>query len=203
MTIIESSSIKKIGITGGIGSGKTTVCQIFETLGIPVYYADERAKWLMVNDSTLVEGIKNLFGGAAYTENGELNRAYISQIVFSDSQKLQQLNALVHPAVLRDGEAWHAAQKEVPYTLKEAALIYESGSYKELNKVIVVTAPIEVRIKRVMQRDGVTQDAVEARLQQQMPEEEKIERADFIVNNDGNWTLVPQVLAIHKQLLEN
>lgn len=157
----------------------------------------------MVNDPVLVEGIKNLFGEAAYTEAGELNRSYISQIAFNDPKKLQQLNALVHPAVLRDGAAWHAAQKDVPYTLKEAALIYESGSYKELDKVIVVTAPIEVRIQRVMQRDGVLRDAVEARLKQQMPEEEKIKKADFVVNNDGNQTLVSQVLAIHNKLLNN
>lgn len=191
---------KKIGITGGIGSGKTTVCNIFETLGIPVYYADDRAKWLMMNDSALVTGIKNLFGEAAYQENGALNRQYIAQIAFNDPQKLEELNALVHPAVFRDYEDWHQSHTEVPYTLKEAALIYETGSDKELDKVIVVTAPTELRIKRVMERDGLTREAIEARIQRQMSEEEKAQRADFVINNDMSWSLMPQILNIHAQL---
>jgi dephospho-CoA kinase len=189
----------KIGITGGIGSGKTTVCKIFETLGIPVYYADERAKSLMTNDLELIKNIKILFGATAY-ENGILNRSHIAQIAFSDPQKLGQLNALVHPAVLRDGEIWQEAQGNVPYTLKEAALLFESGSYKQLDKIIVVTAPLEERIERVMQRDQVFREEVEVRIAKQMSEEEKIKRADFIIKNDNAHPLIPQVLAIHKEL---
>ncbi|MFN7117204.1 MAG: dephospho-CoA kinase [Saprospiraceae bacterium] len=193
--------IKKIGITGGIGSGKTTVCKIFETLGIPVYYADERAKWLMTHDAALKNGIQQLFGEAAYTKEGALNRPYIAQLAFNNPEKLQQLNALVHPAVFRDQEQWHESQLNVPYTLKEAALIYESGSDKDLDKVIVVTAPVDLRVQRVMERDGITREAIEARLKQQMPEEEKLKRADFVIHNDMEWSLIPQVLAIHNQLL--
>jgi len=191
---------KKIGITGGIGSGKTTVCKLFETLGIPVYYADERAKWLMTQDAELMRGIKQLFGEAAYTAEGTLNRAHVAKLAFSDSKKLAQLNALVHPAVQRDGESWHHAQQNVPYTLKEAALLYESGSYKNLDQIIVVTAPLEVRIQRVVQRDDLSRSAVEERINQQLPEADKVQRADFVIYNDGIQSLVRQVLAIHQQL---
>lgn len=177
------------------------MCKIFETLGIPVYYADEQAKWLMGNDLGLIEKIKNLFGTDAY-DRGVLNRSYLAQIVFKDATKLAQLNALVHPAVQRHSDTWHQAQLHVPYTLKEAALLFESGSYKNLAKIIVVTAPLDVRIQRVMQRDNVGREAVEARIAQQMPEEEKIERADFLIVNDGTSVLIPQVLKIHEVLLK-
>ncbi len=195
--------IKHIGITGGIGSGKTTVCKIFETLGIPVYYADDRAKWLMTHDTDLIAGIQQIFGEAAYFENGELNRPYIGQIAFNNAEKLAQLNALVHPAVLRDGNEWQQAQQHVPYTLKEAALLYESGSYLDLDQMIVVTAPKEVRIQRVMQRDQLSREAVEARIDKQMPEEEKVKKADFVIYNDGEKALIPQILSIHHQLITN
>lgn len=192
--------MQHIGITGGIGSGKSTVCKIFETLGIPIYYADERAKYLMNHDPELVAGITELFGPEAYLENQELNRAYIAQIAFNDKDKLKQLNALVHPAVGRDGLDWQAAQQNVPYTLKEAALLYESGSYRSLDKIIVVTAPLELRIQRVISRDGARREDVESRISKQMPEEEKVQRADFLIHNDGQQALIPQVMAIHQQL---
>lgn len=187
-----------LGITGGIGSGKTTVCKIFETLGIPIYYADERAKHLMSHDPELMAGIVDLFGPEAYLEPQVLNRAHIAKVAFNDKNKLDQLNALVHPAVGRDGLAWQAAQQNVPYTLKEAALLYESGSYRSLDKIIVVTAPLEVRIARVMTRDGAKREDVEARIAKQMPEAEKVRLADFVVHNDGQQALIPQVLAIHR-----
>jgi dephospho-CoA kinase len=190
----------KVGITGGIGSGKTTVCKIFETLGIPVYYADDRAKWLMENDEQLVKGIKDLFGEEAYTPEGKLNRPYIAQIVFSEKDKLSSLNQLVHPAVGLDGIRWNEAQTGVPYTLKEAALIYESGSYQLLDKVITVFAPKDLRIERVMARDQVDREAVESRIAKQMSEEEKMERADYVIYNDGNQSLIKQVYTIHKDL---
>lgn len=191
----------KIGITGGIGSGKTTVCKIFEALDIPVYYADERAKWLMVNDSELIQGVKKEFGEAAYDPAGNLNRQYLSNIVFDNPDKLAKLNALVHPAVARDSSAWNQAQTGVTYTLREAALIYEAGIDKQLDFVIVVTAPLETRIQRVVDRDQTTRAAVEARIARQMPEAEKVQRADFVIYNDGERALIPQVLAIHEELL--
>ncbi|MEN0005983.1 MAG: dephospho-CoA kinase [Bacteroidota bacterium] len=193
--------VLKIGITGGIGSGKTTVCKLFEELGIPVYYADTQAKYLMSNDEKLIAQIKELFGEEAYHYTGLLNRAHIAKIAFSDQSKLEQLNRLVHPAVATDSLAWHNAQQEVPYTLKEAALLYESGSYKALDKIITVTAPEAIRIERVMKRDQVEEAAVRARMEKQLPETYKVEQADFVIHNDGTQSLITQVLAIHQQLL--
>jgi dephospho-CoA kinase len=196
-------SALKVGITGGIGSGKTTVCKIFETLGIPVYYADDRAKSLMVENKDLVARIKQIFGENAYTEEGELNRNYISQVAFTNPEKLKELNAAVHPVVLEDGIKWHEAQTHVPYTLKEAALLFESGSYMALDKIITVTAPVEVRIERVMKRNKTSREEVEARIAKQMPEEEKAKRSDFVINNDGEHALIPQVMEIHAKLLKS
>jgi dephospho-CoA kinase len=193
--------MKKIGLTGGIGSGKSTVARIFEVMGIPVYYADDRAKQLMVEDPELKAGIIALFGAEAYSDN-ELNRAHIAQLAFSDPSLLKKLEALVHPAVLADGERWHNAQQGVPYTIKEAALLFESGSYKALDKIIVVTAPLELRIGRVMKRDQVLRNAVEARIARQMLEEEKIKLSDYIIVNDGSRSLIRQVWDIHRQITQ-
>lgn len=192
----------KIGITGGIGSGKTTVCRIFETLGIPVYYADDRAKALMVENKDLIKNIKNLFGEEAYLPDGALNRAFIANIAFHNPLKLNELNALVHPAVWKDGEDWHNTQTDAPYTLKEAALLFESGGNRFLDKIITVVAPIETRIERVILRgDGtMTRSDVEARIAKQLPDEEKIKQSDFVIWNDGTQLLMPQVLAIHRSI---
>ena len=192
----------KIGLTGGIGSGKSTVARIFEVLGIPVYYADDRAKQLMVSDPDLIAGIKGLFGSKAYLPDGTLNRALIAERAFSEPSLLKKLEALVHPAVFTDGDRWHDAHQDVPYTIKEAALLFESGGYKKLDKVIVVTAPEEMRIQRVVHRDGTTREAVLARIRQQMPQEEKVRLADFVIVNDGNHSLIQQVGHIHRQLLQ-
>jgi dephospho-CoA kinase len=197
----QNKSMLKVGITGGIGSGKSTVCRVFEWLGIPVYDADDRAKWLMTHDAALREDIIALLGAAAYLPDGSLNRPHIAGLVFQDSGILKKLNSLVHPAVHRDGELWHQAQN-APYTLREAALLYESGGYRLLDKMIVVTAPVELRIQRVTARDGSERTAVEARIAQQWPEEEKAALADFIIRNDGQTALLPQILAIHRHLME-
>ncbi len=191
----------KIGITGGIGSGKTTVCHIFETLGIPVYYADDRAKALMIEDNSLIKGIKNLFGEAAYFEDGSLNRKHISEIAFSNPLILNELNALVHPAVHSDGERWHDAQTDAPYTLKEAALHFESGGFRFMDKMICVVAPKEVRIERVLLRGGLSRAEIEARMSKQLSDEEKINQSDFVIHNDTQTGLIQQVLAIHKTLV--
>lgn len=191
----------RVGITGGIGSGKTTVCKIFETLDIPVYSADERAKWLMANDPELKQAIQHTFGADTYNADGNLNRQHLAAIVFNDPDQLKQLNALVHPAVAKDAEAWNQKQTDVPYTLREAALIYEAGIDQQLDYVIVVTAPIETRIQRVVRRDQTTREAVQSRMDKQMPEAEKVKRADFVIYNDGKRALIPQVVAIHQALL--
>jgi dephospho-CoA kinase len=188
----------RVGITGGIGSGKSTVCRLFETLGIPVYDADYWAKWLLGNDPELIEGVKSIFGEAAYLD-GAYNRSYISKVVFEDAEKLAALNAIAHPAVERHATAWHQQQK-APYTLKEAALMIESGSYRHLDYLIVVTAPEAIRIQRVMARDQSTEEAVRRRISHQWPEEKKVALADFVINNDGHHALIPQVWKIHQAL---
>lgn len=191
----------KVGITGGIGSGKSSVCKIFEVLGVPVYYADDRAKALMTEDPDLVAGLIARFGADTY-QNGQLNRPYLAEKVFNDKEALAALNALVHPAVAKDALKWHQQYQNAQYTIKEAALLFEAGSYKQLDQVIVVTAPKAIRIKRVMQRDGSTQEQVEARMDNQWPEEKKIELADHIIVNDGEHELIDQVMKLHQQLLE-
>lgn len=195
--------MKNIGITGGIGSGKSTVCRIFETLGIPVYYADDRAKAIMVEDEQLIQQLKAAFGDEVYFADGSLNRAGLGQIVFNDKDKLNLLNSIVHPAVHRDVEAWQAQQKNVPYTLKENAIIFETGGHKRLDKVITVFASKAIRLARVIKRDRTEATAVEARMDKQMPDEEKIKLADFVIYNDGEQALIPQVWNIHQILKRN
>lgn len=196
-------SCLRAGITGGIGSGKTTVCRIFEAIGIPVYYADDWAKWLINNDVELKKGIVKIFGSDAYTPEGEYNRSFVAKIVFENREKLAALNALVHPAVERHSRDWHDKQaaKGAPYTLKEAALLIESGSRQFLDFLIVVTAPEALRIRRVMRRDGLTEEAVRARMRSQITEAEMLKAADFVIVNDGVQMLVPQVWKIHQKLL--
>lgn len=192
-------SMLKVGITGNIGSGKSTLVRIFAQLGVPVYDADSRAKAVMVEDEILVSQIKNLLGANAYNSQGGLNRAEISQQVFNNAQLLQQLNALVHPALFKDFDNW-VLQQNAPYILKEAALLIESESYKNLDVLIVVLADEEIRLKRSMARDGATQIAILARMRNQMPQEEKAKFAQFIIQNNDDL-LIPQVLKIHQQLL--
>jgi dephospho-CoA kinase len=193
----------KIGITGGIGSGKSTVCRLFEKLGIPIYFADDRAKWLMNSQEDLKEKLILNFGSLVYNEAGELDRGYLANIVFNDNAKLEILNGIVHPAVFEDGVKWQEKQEAlgVKYTLKEAALLFETGSYLGLDKIIVVTAPEEVRIKRVMARDNITEEEVMARINKQMPQAEKEKKADFIITNIAWESLNIQASAIHEDLL--
>lgn len=190
----------RVGITGGIGSGKTTACHIFEALGIPVYYADYWAKWLLENDPTLQKKVIALFGENAYI-NGKYNKALIAEIVFKTPQKRSELNAIAHPAVEQHSIEWHNQQRNVPYTLKEAALIVESGGHQWLDALIVVTAPEEIRINRIIQRDGITREAALQRMATQLPESEKIKYANFLIYNDGQKLLLPQVWSIHQKLL--
>ena len=199
----DNNEMLKVGITGGIGSGKTTVCQIFEKLGVPVYYADQRAKELMEDDKQLASDIRREFGDEVYDAEGHLQRKLLAEMVFSNEEKLLKLNSLVHPAVFRDNQSWNEvlAKKGYPYTLKEAALLVETGSYLMLDKMIVVSAPEEDRIKRVMERDGVTAEQVKARIKAQMPEEQKVKYADYIIFNDLIMELVPQVTKIHIDLM--
>ncbi|RZL37918.1 MAG: dephospho-CoA kinase [Pedobacter sp.] len=193
----------KVGITGGIGSGKTTICKVFEVLGIPVFYADTEAKNIMVQDELLIEGIKSAFGKKSYFDDGKLNNKHIAGIVFSNEAELEKLNALVHPAVFRAFDTWEAkVGPNVPYTLKEAALLFESGSYKMCDTNILVTAPSDVKINRVMQRDKITAEQVKARMDKQMSDEEKAKMADHFIINDEKNSIIEQVLVLHKQFLK-
>lgn len=189
-----------IGITGGIGSGKTTVAKLFTLLGIPVYSADDAAKEIMTKDALLVQQIKDHFGPEAYCADGSLNRKHIAGIVFNDKDQLEKLNSLVHPATIRDSKTW-AAQQNTPYVIKEAALMFETESFHHVDKVIMVYAPQALRIHRVMQRDGVDRNAVLARMHKQLDEKIKLKLADYVIYNDEQQMVIPQVLALHEQLL--
>ncbi|MBP3942761.1 dephospho-CoA kinase [Sphingobacteriaceae bacterium WQ 2009] len=190
----------KIGITGGIGSGKSLICQIFAVMGVPTYNADLEAKLIMTQSAAVRRQLIEAFGANTYLPNGEVNRPFLSQQVFQDAQKLSILNGIVHPAVIQAAADWAAAQKS-PYSLKEAALLFESGSYKKLDYTILVTAPVETRIARVMQRDHAAREQVEARIAQQLSDDEKIKLADFVIINDGKVALIPQILNLHQQFL--
>lgn len=189
------------GITGGIGSGKSTVCKIFEVLGVPVYYADERAKELINTQPELIRKIKALLGEDVYNSDSQIDRKRVATVVFNFPEILKEYNAIVHPAVLDDAEKWARRHQQYDYILKEAALLFEAGSYVYLDKIICVTAPLSVRIERVKQRDGATEEEIVARMNNQWPEEKKAELSDFIIYNDGTSPLIPQVLQIHEELI--
>ena len=189
----------QIGITGGIGSGKSLICHIFQVLGVPVYDADSRAKIVMTTDGILIDQIKKEFGTLSYNENGELNRELLGKTVFNQPDRLAKLNSLVHPRVAEDYNRWISEQSTAKYCLKEAALLFEAGSYQLLDKIIVVTAPDELRMKRVLQRDSHrTSKDVEHIFRNQMPQEEKVKLADYIIKNDESELVVPQVLKLHE-----
>ncbi len=190
-----------VGITGGIGSGKTTVAKIFSILGIPVYYADDRAKWLMQNDAQLQNKIKNAFGDESYLPEGSLNRDFLAKTVFADPEKVKTINSLVHPAVGRDFSDW-ASNHTTPYVLKEAALIFETGSNESLDFVINVSSPLKVRLARTLMRDPFrSEEQIHQIINQQLPDEQKNELADFVIKNTDNKLLIPQVLKIHQKLI--
>jgi dephospho-CoA kinase len=189
----------RIGLTGGIGSGKSTVAKIFEVLGIPVYYADDAAKNIMNDDDELKQQIIKHFGVDSYLNN-KLDSKYISEKVFNNKENLSLLNSLVHPATIHDAEKWMKNQT-TPYAIKEAALIFESRSEKFLDYVIGVSAPEDLRIERVRKRDDISEDEIKSRIKNQMSEEKKISLCDFVVTNDEQQPLLPQVIALHKQLL--
>ncbi|RYY86249.1 MAG: dephospho-CoA kinase [Chitinophagaceae bacterium] len=190
----------KVGLTGGIGSGKTTVAKIFALLGIPVYDADAASKRLYDTHSGLQEALKQRFGAAIY-EGGTLNRAALAALVFSDPEKLEQLNAIAHPPTIADAAAWMEAQS-APYVLKEAALIFETGSAADLHYVIGVDAPLHIRLQRAMQRDGASREAILARMKRQVDADLKMKLCDFVIKNDEQELVIPQVLALHEKLLE-
>ncbi|MCB0515313.1 MAG: dephospho-CoA kinase [Chitinophagales bacterium] len=194
--------MQKIGITGGIGSGKSIVCKLFALLEIPIYYADARAKYLMQEDKTVKKQLIETFGREIFSPNDTLNRQLLAQKVFNNPLELQKLNNIVHPAVKRDSEQWFAhLPKNTPYALKEAALIFEAKIENQFDKIIVVTAPQKLRIARVQQRDNLSIAQIKARMRQQLSEKYKIQQADFVIYNNEKKALIPQVMALHQELL--
>lgn len=191
--------MKVIGLTGGIGSGKSTVARMFELLNVPVYYADLEAKRLMTDNVTLKLGITQLFGDKAYVNN-KLNRGYIAEVVFKDKTKLKALNALVHPEVRKDFLQWIDTQS-APYVIQENPLIFEKNDQELFDKVIIVTADKEVRIQRIIDRDGTSKDQILDRMANQLDDTEKTELADFVIYNESLENTKVQVSRIHQQLL--
>jgi dephospho-CoA kinase len=190
----------QIGITGGIGSGKSLVCRIFSCLGIPTYDADSRAKYIMTTDTILIEQIKKEFGTLAYNSEGVLNRKYLGEKVFNEPEQLKKLNQLVHPRVSADYATWVIENKAANYLVKEAALLFESGSYAMLDTIVAVYAPEELRIQRVLERDRHrTEAGIREVIRNQMNEEEKKKKADFVIVNDGESLIIPQVLTLHER----
>jgi len=191
----------KVGLTGGIGSGKSFIAKVFEAMGIPVFYADTQAHKLMETDDALRKGIQETFGNHLY-QRRSLNRQALAKIVFADKSKLQELNALVHPAVHRAFAEWTKNQEQygAPYVIEEAAILFESGAYKNMDKIIAIAASEAVRIKRVMDRDNVEEEHVKARMRNQWTDDQRIEQSDFIIYNQENDLLLPQIVNIDKKL---
>ena len=193
----------KVGITGGIGSGKSTVASVLRSLGAAVYNSDSRARLLQENDPGVVRAIKDIFGEQAYLQDGRLDSSHIAPIVFSDREMLDKLNAAVHPAVKRDFEAWvrqREKEGQAPYLVKEAAILIESGLSEKLDKIVVVIAPEDIRIARVVARDGTDPGEVRRRMESQMSDAGRAAHADYIVVADDEQLLLPQVLALHGEL---
>ncbi len=193
----------QVGITGGIGAGKTTVCRIFEALGVPVYYADERARYILMKNHELHQELRDHFGEEIFDREGKPDRKKIAAIVFNDKEKLQTLNGLIHPRVGTDWADWVSSRDfAFPYVLKEAALLFESGSYKQLDRIICVAAPDDLRISRVVSRDGVSEEDVKLRMKNQLSQELKISLSQFLILNDEKESLIQQVIRVHRKILK-
>lgn len=190
----------KVGITGGIGSGKSYVARVFKALGVPFYDADKEAKLIMNNSPIIADKLIDAFGHQVYTAEGQLDRKFLGEMVFKDIAKLKRLNEIVHPVVIQHGEDW-AEKQTFAYSLKEAALLFESGSYKQLDYTVLVLAPLELRLQRVMLRDGIDRGQVEDRISKQMSDDDKHLLADFVLINDEKTPLLPQILALHEKFM--
>ncbi len=189
----------KVGITGGIGSGKSIICKLFALLGVPVFDADATAKMVMATDKELIKELMNVFGSDVYFKDGALNRGYLAATVFNDVNQLTLLNSIVHPATFRAYDTWADTHKNSAYVVKEAALLFETEAHKRNNINIMVSAPENIRIQRAMLRDGSTEEQVRERMQHQLPEQIKVQRADYVIYNTEQELIIPQVLALHQQ----
>ena len=201
---MSGSNILKVGVTGGIGSGKSTVCRIFEILGVPCYNSDNKSKWILANNREVKKEIINAFGVESFFSDGVPNTKFLAINVFNNEQNLKKINSILHPKVEQDFREWLEQQSNVSYVIKEAALIFESGSYKTLDKSIVVTAPEELRIQRVLKRDSQrSREQVESIISKQLTDKEKISLTDYVILNDNKTLLTPQVLKVHDFLTKS
>lgn len=191
----------KLGVTGGIGSGKTLVCSVISAMGYPVYNADLEASFIVDSDPNVISSIKQIFGDDIYIKN-QLNRKRVSEIVFTNPELLEKLNSIVHPAVAERFISWVHSFSSRSLVVKEAAILFESGAYKGLDKIISVIAPIEIRIERTMKRDGVSRDSVLDRMNNQIPQEELIKKSNYIIENDGVKLILPQIVRIINDLVK-
>lgn len=190
----------KVGVTGGIGSGKTLICQVFEKLGIPVFYADEEAKRLLNDDPQVKEAVMKYFGREIYDESG-IKKALLASKIFNNQEALREINSIVHPAVRRLFLEWAESKESVfHYLIEEAAILFESGSYKDLDFNVLVYAPEELRIERVAKRDNTNREHIKTRMKHQMKDEEKIQLVEAVIYNDESQLVIPQILEIHQQL---
>ncbi|HYF68085.1 MAG TPA: dephospho-CoA kinase [Ohtaekwangia sp.] len=193
----------QIGITGGIGSGKTIVCKIFQALGVPIYDADSRAKYLMTTDGILISQIRKEFGDLSYDSLGQVNRKYLAANVFANEEKLGRLNELVHPRAGEDYANWTRQHGGKNYVMKEAALLFETGTHQQLDKIVVVFSPLELRLKRIQSRDKHrTSSQIMDIINKQWPDEDKVNRADYVIYNNEHQLIIPQVLALHQEFLK-
>ena len=193
--------LTRIGLTGAIGSGKSLVAAVFATVGIPVYNSDSRAKFLMKQNEALRQQIKELFGPQAYDEEGELNTSHLSKLIYNDADNWRKLNGLVHPAVKADIVKWEEKQLGADYVVQEAAILFESGAYKRCNKVVCVLADENIRLKRVVSRDEISPEYFKKINEAQISDSTRLSMSDYLIINDGNQLILPQVLNLHQILI--
>jgi len=191
----------KLGITGGIGSGKTSVCRVFNILGIPVFSADPEARVIMDSNESIIQGINSIVGKDLYL-NGSLDRMELANLIFNDNKLLEKINSLVHPIVFENFRKWEIKQS-APYVIMEAAILYESGASKLVDKILTVVAPIEERVDRVMRRNGITREQVMERIRNQADDTYRIKLSDYVINNSENDMIIPSILKIHEEILTN
>jgi dephospho-CoA kinase len=197
----RTKKIMKLGVTGGIGSGKTSVCKVFSVLGIPVFFADPEANQVMNSDENIIGEINKLAGDDLYTE-GTLDRRKLASLIFNDKDLLKKVNSLVHPVVFENFKHWTALQN-TPYVIMEAAILFESGASELVDRVATVIAPVEERISRVTQRNTLSREQVIGRINNQISDSERIKRSDYVINNSENEMIIPAILKIHEDILEH
>ena len=190
-----------VGLTGGIGSGKSFVAKIFNTMGIPVYNSDIEAKKLYLREDVRKTMI-DFFGKDVYLNNGQINKVYLANVIFNNKEALNKVNSIIHPLVKQHFTDWLKKHKEAPYIIKEAAILFESGAYKDMHKTIAVVAPVDLRIKRVIERDKTDKEIILKKIENQLSDEELIRRTDFFIVNNETEALLPQINEIHKHLLQ-